>query len=160
MLIAIWAMTQEGLIGNNNTLPWMIKQELAHFKKTTLFQALLMGRKTYESLPKVFEKRTIFLLSKDQNYRFEEKGSEVKVINDFWPLIKSYQANKEKDLFICGGKSVYEQTINECDQLIVSIIKKKYKGDQFLKVDLSKFVLNEVVEFEEFNVNYYRKKQQ
>ncbi len=76
-------MTQEGLIGNNNTLPWMIKQELAHFKKTTLFQALLMGRKTYESLPKVFEKRTIFLLSKDQNYRFEEKGSEVKVINDF-----------------------------------------------------------------------------
>ncbi len=63
-------------------------------------------------------------------------------------------------MFICGGKSVYEQTINECDQLIVSIIKKKYKGDQFLKVDLSKFVLNEVVEFEEFNVNYYRKKQQ
>ncbi|WP_019793795.1 dihydrofolate reductase, partial [Streptococcus sobrinus] len=49
-IIAIWAQDQAGLIGANQTMPWHLPAELAHFKKTTMGQAILMGRKTFDGM--------------------------------------------------------------------------------------------------------------
>ena len=63
-IIGLMAATQEGIIGNQGALPWHYPDELDHFKKTTLGQTLVMGKKTYQSMPKaLFKHRQACVLS-------------------------------------------------------------------------------------------------
>lgn len=157
MLIAIWAMTKTNLVGKDNGLPWHIKEEFAHFRKTTLNQDVIMGKNTFLSLPKVLDKRNIYVLSDDPNFHVDHPN--VKIINGYEEVIKQYLNNPNKDLYVLGGIYVYETLIPLCDKLIVSIIKKEYEGNRYLKnIDLSPFKLMETKDFEEFNVHYYDKK--
>ena len=78
-IIIISAIAQNGVIGRSNgEMPWHVKEEFQHFKKTTLGFPILMGRKTFETLGKPLKGRENILITSDDNYRCEFE--EVKIV--------------------------------------------------------------------------------
>lgn len=156
MIKLIVAQAKNGVIGNDNVLPWSIKEELQFFKKTTLNQSLLMGRSTFSGIGRVLPERTTYILTRDENFNFVDDN--IRVIHDAKELFKKFE-NSEDILYISGGQSLYEQFYEYADELIISTIKEDYDGDaHFVDIDFNNYDLINKEEFEQFVVNTYRKK--
>lgn len=154
MLKLIIAADENNLIGYNNKLPWKINEELLFFKSETINKNILMGHNTYVNLPKNLQKRYICVYSTDKTIKAN------KIINNLHDLdeyVLSFK-NKLEDLYITGGKFIYERYYKHVDFIIFSRIKNKYKGDTYINFDLSNFYLIETNEFEKFQVQIYKKK--
>jgi len=105
---AIVAVNKLGYIGLNGDLPWRCKNDLKHFKEKTMGQKLLLGRKTFESLPLL-------------------KGRELIVVGTGYNTLED-GLSQNPDWIIGGGK-IYEQTLHLCDELHMSIIDDMTVGD-------------------------------
>lgn len=151
-LSIIVAMDNSQLIGQNNALPWHLPADLAYFKKTTRGKAVLMGRKTYDSIGRPLPKRTNIILTRKKHAKIP--GCKIaKSIED-----ALYKYNGEDEIFIIGGMSVYEQfmspTITDkndlfaseaiipiIDRLYITQIEGEFKGDAYFpEFDRSKFI--------------------
>ena len=150
MIKLIVAQTKSGLIGKDDYLPWNIKEELFFFKEMTLNQHILMGKKTFLGLPIKLKNRKTIVLSND------EKNLGDKTIDNFNWVLENFQ-NSKKTIFICGGKSIYEQFYKYAKEIYISEIKKEYEGDVYLNIDLSNYRKVLFKEFKEFNVYKYIK---
>ncbi|WP_434414723.1 dihydrofolate reductase [symbiont of Argiope bruennichi] len=151
MIILVLACTQDGGIGYKNSLPWNIKSEMEIFKKITLkFPNVLMGRKTFDSLPFPLKKRKNIVLSNKENYsndenvyflKFDEKVSckkitqiEYKKNNTFnFSNFVSFYQQKNKNICVIGGEEVFNLFFPFCDEIFISIIKKFYLCDKYFK---------------------------
>ena len=148
MIKLIVALDQNNLIGNNNKLPWHIKEELAFFKKTTLNHSILFGRKTFSAIPNNLEKRKIFVFGRTID---ERAYKNIKNLSELSELFNKFR-NSPETLFIGGGKYIYENFYKEASELIVSRIKKSYQGNVYLKWDLSNYSKQKILEKNEFKV--------
>lgn len=148
MIKLIVAMSQNGLIGNGDKLPWHIKEELKFFKETTEGHALLMGDTTFLGLPGKLPGRKIIVLSK------EAKKLGDKTIRDFKWVLDNYE-NSNNVIFISGGKSVYEQFYKYAKEIYISVIKEKYEGNVFLNINLDSYKKTKYKEFVDFIVYKY-----
>ena len=132
MISLIVAFDKNQLIGANNRLPWHFKEDLKYFKQTTMNHDILMGRLTFESILSYGNKplpgRHHIVLSKTKEYSF----SEVTTINELQPFLKNYPKNKE--LFIIGGSSIYEQALPWADFLYITHVEGEYIGDAYFPV--------------------------
>ena len=156
MIKLIWAMDPNRVIGKNNSLPWKIKEELKHFLNSTKNHTVLIGRKTYESLPSPLLNRKIIVLTRNKNYKIND--SSIICSNNLEAIINKYK-NSEEILFVCGGSKIYKETLYAADELIITNIKKEYDGDTYFpEFDLTKFELIKKVEYIKFNIEYYRNK--
>lgn len=125
-VIVIAAVAKNNIIGKNGKIPWHIKDDFQHFKKATINHPVIMGSKTYESLPvKPLPGRLNIVLNPDKNYAIT--GAIVK--HSFDEAIKYCQ--KFPQVFIIGGKSVYELGIKIADELELTKINKSYDGDVY-----------------------------
>jgi dihydrofolate reductase len=147
-------MDPNQLIGKNNQLPWNIKEDLTHFKETTTGHAIVMGRKTFESIGRPLPNRINFILTRDKSYNLEH--ADVKVIHDINQLLEQYKRSK-KTLFVIGGEKVYSLFLEHCDELIVSHIMNFYYGDTYFPEFLDKFESYKIVPNKGFNVVHYRR---
>lgn len=154
MIKLIVAMDPNQLIGKNNQLPWNIKEDLTHFKETTTGHAIVMGRKTYESIGRPLPNRINYILTRDKTYKLDH--AEVKVIYDINELLKQYKGS-EKTLFVIGGEQVYSLFLEHCDELIVSQIMNFYYGDTYFPEFLDKFESYKIIPNKGFNVVHYRR---
>ncbi len=130
MIILIASVSENNVIGNKGNLPWHISDDLKRFKQLTLNHPVIMGRKTFESILKVFGKplpgRTNIVVTRDKNY--QSPGCIIK--NSIEEGIK--EAKKlDKDIYIIGGQNIYEQSIDFADRLEITKIHKNYEGDAF-----------------------------
>lgn len=125
MIILVAAMNQHHVIGYQNKLPWHCKEDLQHFKKITDGKHIVMGRKTFESLPKMLPNRHHIVLTRDTNFSHEG----VEVFHSIDSLLDTYQ-NKE-DLYIIGGAEIYNQFMDKCDKIELTIINGYHKGDAY-----------------------------
>ncbi|MBW5291237.1 MAG: Dihydrofolate reductase [Candidatus Ruthia sp. Asou_11_S2] len=124
-LSIIVAMDDNQLIGKNNALPWHLPADLAYFKKTTTGKAVLMGRKTYDSIGRPLPNRRNIIVNR--NTKFKADGCEVVgSINAALSL-----ANGDNELMIMGGASFYEQMVNKVDRLYITEVKGKFEGDAY-----------------------------
>lgn len=156
MIKIIVAMDQHCLIGNkagNMGMPWHNIEDLQHFKATTLHQTILMGRITYEVIGKPLPKRkTIVVTSSDLT------DENVVICHDLKRLLNKYQ-NQEETLYICGGASIYQQTIDYADELIISLIPGEYLGDSYFpRINEHQFECVATVEKKTFVLKRYRRK--
>ncbi len=102
--IGIWAQTKNGVIGKDQVMPWHLPAELRHFKETTMGQAILMGRVTYEGLNKrVLPNRINIVLSRDPFYNVE--NDQVLVFSSIEQVLDWYK-QQSNSLFIIGGEKV------------------------------------------------------
>lgn len=112
-IIAIAATDLAGAIGNDNRLLFNCKTDMQHFYRKTRGNAVLMGRKTFESIGKPLEERTNIILSKSPD--FEAKGCIV--AND----LQSVLSMQFETLFVIGGAEIYAQTVPLWNELILTV---------------------------------------
>ena len=123
ILSIIAAMDENGLIGNNNKLPWQLPADLQFFKRTTMGKPIVMGRKTFASIGKALPGRRNIVVSR--NAAFTAEGCEV--VADVAQLIALVQ--NEEEVMIIGGASFYEQLLPKADRLYFTRIHATFAGD-------------------------------
>lgn len=134
-IIVIAAIAKNNVIGRGMDIPWHISDDFKRFKELTTGHVVIMGDKTYESLPvKPLPDRENIVLTFNKNYRPEG----TKVMYSFEDAIE-YSHNKKK-VFIIGGASIYKLGIQVADKLELTRIYRDFDGDVFFpEFDLSKW---------------------
>jgi len=122
---AIVAVAEDGVIGRGGDLPWRLSEDLKWFKRITLGHTILMGRKTWESLPGALPSRQNWVLSRTAN---QKDGMSV-----FRSMEEVQQALvPSQTLFIIGGGEIYSMTLPLCHELFISEVRRKVPdGDAF-----------------------------
>ena len=124
-LTIIAAASNNNVIGNNNKLIWHIPKDLMRFKELTLNHAIIMGRKTFESLPNPLPNRLNIVVTRNTNYNHE--GILVcKSIEEALTHCKN-----DSQPFIIGGGEIYTQTIDIADKIELTRVYKNYDGDAY-----------------------------
>lgn len=132
--IIIVAMTDERVIGKDNDIPWHYSEDMKHFKQKTMDNPVIMGSNTYRSLPEDYKPlpgRTNIVLTREEM----DIDESVVQANSLDEAFEEAEKQSEK-AFIMGGASVYSQTIDIADRLIITEIHGDYDGDcHFPEID-------------------------
>ena len=122
----IAALAENNVIGKDNDLIWHLSEDLKHFKKLTSGHPVIMGRKTYESLPfKPLPKRKNIILSSQKKLIFEGATT----VNSIEDALK--ECENEDEIFICGGAEIYESFLPYADKMYLTRVHKSFEGDTF-----------------------------
>ena len=160
MISLIVAVSENNAIGKNNNLLFHIKEDLAFFKKTTLNKHILMGRKTFESLPGVLPNRKHLVITRDKNYSVNNEN--VEVYNNLLDVINKYKESNE-ELFIIGGGEIYKQALDNklVDKLYITKVDKIVNDADvfFPQISEKEYSLESITPLtEECSVYTYQKK--
>jgi dihydrofolate reductase len=153
MFKIIVAHAPNRVIGNGIHIPWHIKEEFQHFKRTTLGHTIIMGSTTFLSIGKPLPNRKTIVINQDPN--FDTMGQEL--CTDLNELINKYK-DSEEVVFVCGGASIYRQMLPYVNEMIISVVKKEVEGNIYFPEYENDFEVYEEVEYEEFIVKYMRRK--
>lgn len=124
----IYARARNGVIGANNSLPWHLPEDLAHFKRTTLGQPVIMGRKTWESLPPKFRPlpgRLNIVITRQPDWH-AEGAVRAHSIED-----AMRQCPEASDAWVIGGAEIYAQAAPLASSAVVTEIEQDFEGDAF-----------------------------
>lgn len=122
-LSIIAALSDNGVIGRDNTLPWRLPADLAHFKRLTMGKPIIMGRRTWESLPGLLPHRTHVVVTGDAGFRAE--GAEV-----VHSLDDALDFAADVDEFmVVGGANLYAQTIPLASRMYLTQVHARIEGD-------------------------------
>lgn len=129
-LSLIWAMDENRIIGADNSLPWRLPADLKRFRRLTTGHVLLMGRKTYESLPGPLSNRTHIIITSDPHYR-PAPGCLVaaSISRALLAADTASQRLGRNQVFVIGGASLYAQTLPLATRLYLTIIHAEFAGD-------------------------------
>ncbi len=133
-LALIVAVARKGVIGNEGGLPWHISEDLKHFKKTTSGHAIIMGRKTYDSIGRPLPKRRNIVVTRQAD--LELPGCDrAKSLGEAIALART----TDPCPFIIGGASLYQEALPMATELHVTTIDRDVEGDTRFPEDLSAF---------------------
>ena len=124
----IFARSANGVIGNNNAMPWHLPEDLAHFKKLTLGNPVVMGRKTWDSIPAKFRPlpgRTNIVVTRQSDWQPDGANTAGSLEA---ALALCHAAS---DVWIIGGAQIYAQAEPLASRIEVTHIDKIYDGDAF-----------------------------
>ena len=143
----IWAQENNGGIGKNGQLPWHNPEDLKNFKKLTLNSTIVMGRKTWESLP--FKP-----LPKRRNVVFSSRILEdVETYNNINQFMKKLDAESIKKIFIIGGSSIYKVFYEFATHLHMTIVNDITDGiDTFFPINNIE-IKNKFLKIDEIKLN-------
>jgi dihydrofolate reductase len=129
MISIIVATAENGVIGKDNQLLWRLSADLKQFKALTTGHAIIMGRKTFESIGKPLPNRTNIAISRQHNFDFPEGVLHANSLEKAIEIAKNRAQNEE--IFIIGGGNVYEQALAIADKIYLTEVKANIKGDAF-----------------------------
>ncbi len=119
----IVAMTGDGVIGQDNKMPWHLPEDLKLFKSLTAGNTVIMGRKTFESIGRPLPRRHNLVVSRSIK---EMPG--VDICRSFDQALKK-AGEFGKPIFFIGGAEIYKAALEVADYLYVSWVEKEYSGD-------------------------------
>ena len=128
MLSLIAAVARNHVIGNNNQLLWHLPEDMRHFRETTRGKPVIMGRKTWESLPDSFRPlpgRHNIVVSRNPAY--QAPGATLAVSLEEAIL----KAEESSEVFVIGGAELYRQAMPLADRLYLTEIADSFEGDAF-----------------------------
>ena len=154
-IIIIAAIAKNGVIGRKNgEMPWHIKEEFQHFKDTTMGSAIIMGRKTFETLGKPLKGRENIIITKNEN--FSVKFAEVKIFHSLDESIDYCGSKEYEKIFIIGGGEVYKQAIPKAGELILSHLKFDAEGEiKFPEINYQDWKMVSTEDREQFKIVRY-----
>ena len=126
MISIIVAKTIKNYIGKDNKLLFHISEDLKRFKEITNGHKIIMGRKTFESLPKVLDNREHIIITRDKNYKVN--SNRIEIINNIEEIVEKYQ-NSNEEVFVIGGGEIYKQLLPYTNKLYLTIIESDIEGD-------------------------------
>jgi dihydrofolate reductase len=151
--IIIAAIAENRVIGKKGVLPWHIPEDFQHFKNTTRGHAIIMGRKTLESMNnRPLPKRINIILSRNPNYTAE--GCVVKT--SLQEAIQHAQEQGAEKAFVIGGAAVYKEALAIADQMILSHVKGIYEGETLFPEWGNEWKVVEEKQHEQFTVKIYK----
>lgn len=122
----IWAQSRNGIIGHQGGMPWHIPEDLAHFKRTTLRHPVIMGRKTWDSLPAAFRplpERENIVISRQAHWAqagAKHAGSLAAALD---------MTASAHQVWIIGGAQIFHLALPRAHRVIVTLIDADYDGD-------------------------------
>jgi dihydrofolate reductase len=123
ILCLVAAIAENGVIGLDNRLPWHLPADLAHFKQLTLDKTILMGRRTWESLPGLLPRRRHIVLSRDPSFRPEG----CLIADSLDAAIEA--AGPVPELMIVGGAALYAEALPRAGCLYLTLVHARIEGD-------------------------------
>lgn len=138
MLSIIVALAENHAIGKNNDLIWYISDDLKRFKRLTTGHSILMGRKTYESLPNgALPNRENIVITRDQNLELPK----CTMMHSIEEVINTYMGSEE-EIFVIGGGSVYEELLPYAKKLYLTKVHASFEADvYFPKINMEDWKL-------------------
>lgn len=134
-IVVIAAVARNGIIGRDNALPWRLKADLAHFKRTTLGHPVVMGRKTWESLGRPLPGRINIVVSRSNGWHAE--GAQI--VDSLDAAITA--CDSAERIFVIGGAQLYALALPIADRLLLTEVQADVEGDTRLPAfDRSAFV--------------------
>lgn len=136
MVSVIVAIAQNGTIGDKNSLLWHIKEDMRFFRTTTSGHAVIMGRKTFESLgSKPLPKRKNIVIT-----RAERDFEGAFTAHSLQEAIA--MAEGDEEIFIIGGAQIYAEALSVADRMYITCVERDYEGDtSFPEIDYTKWQL-------------------
>ncbi len=127
----IFARAANGVIGRANALPWHLPEDMAHFKRTTLGCPVIMGRKTWDSLPAKFRPlpgRLNIVVTRDAQWQADgaERAGSLEEAVALCP--------RDADAWVIGGAQIYAAALHLADTAVVTEIAQDFEGDAFAPV--------------------------
>ena len=143
-LSLIVAVAENGVIGRDGELPWHLAADLRRFKRLTMGHAIVMGRKTWESIGRPLPGRTSIIITRQTDY--DLGNSRVLVARGLDEALElARKADCEQNqIFIIGGAAIYEDTLPRADRLYLTRVHAPVEGDvRFPTIDWSQWQLRE-----------------
>lgn len=157
-LTLIAAVAENGVIGHENKIPWHVPADFKHFSTTTRDHAVIMGSATFWSLPHAFRP-----LPKRTNLVLTRAGGAGPAYGAHWftsitdAVGAAREIHGQDEVFIIGGASIYEQTIDLADRLLISRIPMSPEGDTFFPEIGPEWTIVEEKQMDGFVIIDYRK---
>ena len=125
-IIAIAAVTHDGILAIDGNMPWHVPEDLARFQRFTMNNTVIMGRKTWETLGcKCLPNRINYVVSRQPSTVNIIAGTAAQCFTHIdYAINESQLRYPDKDIYIMGGSSVYTQTLPICDELELTIIEE------------------------------------
>ena len=127
----IYARARNNVIGKDGDLPWHLPEDLAHFKRTTLGQPVVMGRVTWESIPEKFRPlpgRLNVVVSRQTDY----PANGATVVNSLQAALALFPSDQV--VWLIGGAQLYAQGLSLASQVVVTDIDADFEGDAYAPV--------------------------
>ncbi|WP_374567067.1 dihydrofolate reductase [Ideonella sp.] len=129
MMIALIAgVARNGVIGRDNALLWHLPEDMKHFRAATMGAPVIMGRKTWDSLPARFRPlpgRHNIVLTRQRG--FDAAGATV--VGDLAAALAAAQRDKPARVFVIGGEQIYREALPLADELMLTEIERDFDGD-------------------------------
>ena len=125
MINIIVAVAQNGVIGNKGKLPWKLKLDMARFKELTMGNVVIMGINSFNEMGKPLAGRDNIILST------HTKSIDGAVVCDSLNKAIAYANSTKKEIFICGGESVYKEALAFADRIYLTRVNASYDGDRY-----------------------------
>lgn len=127
ILSLLVAVSQNGVIGKDNKLPWHLPNDLKYFKNLTWGMPILMGRKTFESIGKALPGRKSIVITRNKEWQHEGVET-VHSIEQAVGVAKSYNV---KEIFVIGGAEIFNTSLKDAQRVYLTRIHDQFDGDAF-----------------------------
>jgi dihydrofolate reductase len=157
-------MSENRVIGCGGKIPWHLPEDFRFFRKMTLGNIIVMGRRTFQAMGRPLPGRHTIVLSR----RFKKARDllaqpelglfECGTFEIAARLEKIDYSRDKREIFICGGGQVYAEALPFCSDLFLTVVKREYDGDTFFPPFEDQFELAaEILDCAEFKILHYRK---
>lgn len=128
MITAIAAAAENNVLGKNNSLLWHLPDDFKRFKLITFGHYIIMGRKTFETFPKLLPNRTHIIITRQKNYSAEN----CIIVDSIEKAIAAVPQNE--DSFIIGGGEIYYLGLKWTDKIELTRVHTSFEGDTFFPI--------------------------
>lgn len=135
-IVFVVAIAENGVIGAGNAMPWRLKSDLARFKALTIGKPVIMGRKTFESLPRrPLPNRTNIVITRDAAYR--ANGAVVTTSAADAGAVARGDALRRSvtQIAVIGGAEIFRQWLDRADRLEITEVHARPEGDTHFVID-------------------------
>ena len=146
ILSIIAAIGKNNELGKGNDLLWHMPEDMKYFRETTRGHSVIMGRKTFESLPNgPLPNRRNIIVTRDQNYKknLPAQAGGIEVVNSLEDAISLFK-NEDAEVFIIGGGEIYKQAMDFADKLYITHIDAKDKEAMTFFPEIIPIAWNEI----------------
>lgn len=134
-IVFVVAIAENGVIGAGNAIPWRLKSDMMRLKALTIGKPVVMGRKTFESLPRPLPGRTNIVITRDKDYR--ANGAVVTTSSADALSVARGDALRRSvaEIAVLGGAEIYKQWLPSADRLEITEVHARPAGDTVFEID-------------------------
>ena len=153
-IVGIAAVARNGVIGSANDIPWRIPQDWQRFKRLTMGNVLIMGRKTYDSIGRALPGRTTFVITRDRMWR----GDGVRVVPVLDEAIEQAALLMPETIFVAGGGEIYRAAWDRLTGLEITEVDQTPVGEvTFPDIDPHEWSQTSREDYDGFSFVSYRR---